>query len=165
VAFLKRKDESTNVIPPAGSEVEVKSNHRPGWLMLLAAVVAILIISTALVFAGRWIYRSVHHKSSNPAVSKPATSKKTPSSQPSSGSSQKSTPSPSPSTNGSTRKTNPAPSPTSPPGSSSNPTSPPTASNQTLPQNGPGNVVALFVGTSLVVAGLHYLINLRRQTE
>ena len=32
-----------------------------------------------------------------------------------------------------------------------------------LPNNGPGDVVALFVGTAIVVGGLHYLYSLRQQ--
>lgn len=32
-----------------------------------------------------------------------------------------------------------------------------------LPNNGPGDVVAIFVGTALVVGGLHFLYNLRKQ--
>ena len=39
----------------------------------------------------------------------------------------------------------------------------PSAGGQ-LPNNGPGDVVALFVGTAIVVGGLHYLYSLRRQS-
>ena len=164
---LFKRDEPTNVIPPAGSQVEVKHTNRPGWLILLAAAVVILIISTGLVFAGRWIYRSVHHKSST-SVSQPTGGSKKPSSQ-SAPSPQSSTsptspskPSPQPS-GGSASKPTPQPAlPSS--GSSNKPTSPsPTASTQTLPQNGPGDMAALFIGTSLAAAGLHYLIRMRRQ--
>jgi cytoskeletal protein RodZ len=140
---LFKRDEPTNVIPAAGSQVEVKSSGRPGWLILLAALVAVLIISTGLVFAGRWVYRSVHHKSAQPPVSQPVSTNKTAYPKRPSGSGTQNTPQPSPTTQ----------------------PSPSASNNQTgsLPQNGPGNVVALFVGTALTAAGLHYLVNLRRQ--
>lgn len=32
-----------------------------------------------------------------------------------------------------------------------------------LPNNGPGNVIAIFVGTTLAATGLHFIYNLRKQ--
>ncbi len=59
-------------------------------------------------------------------------------------------------------KTQPMKTPSLPTG---NPTPAPSATpttNGQLPNNGPGDVVALFVGTALVIGGLHYLYSLRR---
>ena len=38
-----------------------------------------------------------------------------------------------------------------------------TPTNGQLPNNGPGDVIAIFVGTAFVVGGLHFLYTLRKQ--
>ncbi|MBX4190828.1 hypothetical protein KW794_01950, partial [Candidatus Saccharibacteria bacterium] len=40
--------------------------------------------------------------------------------------------------------------------------SPSSNSGKSLPNNGPGNVIAIFAGSTLAAAGLHYIISLRR---
>jgi hypothetical protein len=125
--------------------------HRtmPSLVRLLGWILAVIIIAVLLVFAARWIYHKTHH-----AVNvTPATSQKRPdSSSPSktsgtaptsgaSGNSSSSTSSSSPGTN-----------------SSSN-------SSTQLTNTGPGNVVAVFAVSSLAAAGLHFVINLRKQAR
>lgn len=137
---LFRRDEPTNIIPPPGGQTEIRQVNRPSWVILLGAAVAILLISTGLVFGGRWVYRSIKNEPAKQPVSQPTPSTTTPSPQPPAGTTKP-----------------PAPQP-SPPSGTPSPTPTP------LPQNGPGEVAALFIGASLAAAGLHYLISLRRQT-
>jgi cytoskeletal protein RodZ len=129
-------------------------------ITLLIYVVLALAVAALVVFAGRWIYHKVSNNDSNPApttISTPSTSQKSTSSPP--------TASPTPTSKAPTTYTSPQP--TTPPSSStkSKPsTTSPTASTPTpttLPNNGPGEIIALFIGTSFVAAFLHFTIKLR----
>ena len=108
--------------------------------MILIYVILAFVVALLVVLAGRWIYRAATHQTAK--TTKPGTS--------------------------SNNKLPPAtPTGNQQPGSNviSSPT-PAAGQNQTggkLPNNGPGNVVAIFVGTAVVVGGLHFLYNLRKQ--
>lgn len=119
-----------------GGQNQFSAGGQPGWLRLVVYGLAAFVVAIALVFGGRWLYRSIHH-SPGQVVQQPSNTPKL--------TTPKSPPSPS---SGSQTPSNTSPSPNS---------------NTKLPQNGPGDVVALFVGTSLAAAGLHYLFQLRRQ--
>jgi len=130
------------------------------WVSLIIYIVLALVVATLVVLAGRWLYHQVSNnsgpapttiapqgtKSGNKA---PAT--KTPAPAPSSSNpgGSASTPAPSPTSSNSTSngKTTPAPQPT------------------TLPNNGPGEDIALFVGVTFVAATLHFLAAMRRTSR
>ena len=125
------------------------------WLQFVLYLVAALIFAFFLVLAGRGIYHRYHHKQTVTTV---AASNNIPP-QPNSSSASSSYPQgnqPSGSSGGNS-STQPAPAPSTPK------TQPrPSPSPSQLPNNGPGNVAAVFIGTSLVAGSLHYIISLRK---
>lgn len=105
------------------------------WLAIVLYAILALIVAAAVVFAGRWIYDKLTND------------KPVPTPPPSGGQGQ----TPPPPANGQV----PTPTPT--------PTPAPRSGSTSLPNNGPGDVLALFVGVTIAVAGLHYIYSLRRQ--
>jgi hypothetical protein len=106
------------------------------WLPLLGYFLAAILVAIIVVFGARAIYHAAHKKNTSATQINP-----TPPPQISSGSQSTSTDQ---NKQGNNTPPTPSPSPTS------------------LPNNGPGDVIALFVGTSLVATGLHYIVALRR---
>jgi cytoskeletal protein RodZ len=135
------------------------------WVALLIYLVLALVVATLVVFAGRWVYHRVSNNSS------PAPTTLTPKS---SNSSTKTSPSPAPPSSSSQNKAGSA-SPNSSSGSSSSATSgnkstsngaaKPAPQPSTLPNNGPGEDIALFVGTTFIAATLHFMFTLRRAAK
>lgn len=117
-------------IPPPIPPEDFYEEESRRWPMVVLYIVLALLVATAVVFTGRWIYQKV-------TDNKPA---------PPAGTSQGQAPAP---------PTEQKPTPTPAPGAG-------TSQGGQLPNNGPGDVVALFVGTALVVGGLHFIYNLRR---
>ena len=116
------------------------------WPVLVIYLIIALLVAGLLVFGARGIYRH-YHKSATKTVQ----ANKRPTE---------------PATNapGSSNTTNSS-------SGSKNNSSPQSANSQsastsgTLPNSGPGQVVGLFIGASLAAAGLHYVINLRRNSR
>lgn len=117
------------------------SPHHRSWLMFLIYILIAFVFAIAIVLFGRWAYHRVH-KSNQPAstsqTQKPATTPSTSST----------APAPTQNSNSTSQSSN----------SSSSSTS---AATQT-PNTGPGNVIALFIGASVLVGGLHYVLSARR---
>jgi hypothetical protein len=122
-----------------------KSEHGQSIVRILASILVGLILIVLIVLLARWIYHKAHHASET--TPPPSTTLKVPSntsnkntgaSRPSSGTPQTASPNNSP----------------NPPASSS--------TNQQLTNTGPGDIAAIFVGTTLAAAGLHYILSLRR---
>ena len=131
---LFRRQDSTQT-PSNVSQIEYQQSDGRRWPMLFAALAAALLIALALFYGGRWVYRSIFGDDTPaPAPVQPTRENglKPQTTEP------PLNPSPSPKSN------TPAPTPSQ------------------LPNNGPGNVVAIFITTSLAAAGLHYIISLRR---
>ena len=112
-------------------------------LQAIIMVIGAIILVILLVLFARWIYHKVHNDQSKTAgvsqLPQPSSSNQ---SQPETGQ---------PSGNqGSTATSNNSPSqPAANPG-------------KPLANTGPGNVAAVFAGSTLAAAGLHYIISLRR---
>lgn len=139
----KEIEEVPTTAPPLTVPIEdptFEEHTGRRWLMLFVYFVLALAVAILVVFGGRFVYRAI---TDNKPATQPA-GDQTPQ-QP--GNTPPTTPQPA---------SAPAPAPTSAP---SQPTTQPTQ----LPNNGPGAVLAIFVGTAIVVSGLHYLYNLRRQ--
>jgi len=124
-----------------------KSEHGQGLIRIVASILVGLILIVLIVLLARWIYHKAHHASET--TPPPSTTLKVPSS----ASSNKNT--------SGSRPGSGTPQ-TASPNNSSNSTSTPSTNNQQITNTGPGNVAAIFVGTTLAVAGLHYIISLRR---
>jgi cytoskeletal protein RodZ len=143
---------------------------------LIIYIVLALAVATLVVFAGRWVYHKVSNNSGpTPTTIAPQGTKQgsistnTSPASPSPNSSNPQTPAPSPSQTGKSPTTYSNPSPTPPPNSSgsqsngkSNPAPAPTPTPTSLPNNGPGEVVALFAGTSLVAGTMHFIAASRK---
>lgn len=133
---------------------EVRPNNQPAglaWLRALSMILVAIILVVLIVLFARWVYHKAHHSDiqTKPATSQQqsgASSSSTEQGQSSGGSSSNNSSSSSPTNTNNT-----------PPSSGNTP-------NQ-LPNNGPGNVAAVFVGTSLAAAGLHYVITSRRDVK
>ena len=147
------------------AEVPVeKTENGHAWLRILAGVLLAIILIILIVLLARWIYHKAHDNS-QPA---PATSQKSPASS-SNNSTQSGTQSAnnsgsgssSSSSNGSSSNSSSSSSSSTSSGSSASGLHPSSNPSQ-VSNTGPGNVAAIFVGTSLAVAGLHYLISVRR---
>lgn len=152
VQFWRKGSKDSEL--PKESQVEFQKTSDKRWPILAVYIVAALIIATGVVFGARWLYHTVSN-SSNDNSSKVTTQqdgnqKKAPSGQNNGGSSDKS--SGNKSSGGSA--TPPRQSGSKPSGASA---------GGTLPNNGPGDVAALFVGTSFVAGGLHYYIARRKR--
>ncbi len=124
------------------------------WPIILLYLILAFLVAVLVVFAGRWIYRSATHQGPK-KVNQPASAN------------QNQTPAPPP-----TATQSPTSGAANTPSSSTNSSASGSARNQTtgqpaangqLPNNGPGDVVAIFVGVAAAAGGLHYLYSLRKQ--
>lgn len=128
-------------MPPAYPH-EFHEREGRHWPVALVYIVMAFLVALLVVFAGRWIYRKAIHSTTNTTKSGIPDQSKVPAVPPAN------TPPNNPSSGVSNNQ--------------NTQTTPTTASGQ-LPNNGPGDVIAIFVGTALAVGGLHFLYNLRRQ--
>lgn len=130
--------DNVTQMPPAAAAVppipEHEFHEQDGrhWPVTLMYIVLAFLVACLVVFAGRWIYRKTTHQTTTSGAPSTSDNNKPPST-PQSG------------TTGS---------PTSGTGQSQ--------TTSQLPNNGPGDVAAIFVGVSLATAGIHYIVSIRR---
>jgi hypothetical protein len=123
-------------------------HRRRGWFMVIVYMLIALLFAVAVVFLGRWVYHKVHKTEPTPAANTSAQNTGT--------NPQLATPAtPTGNSGSSSQNTSNNSS-----GTSTTTTNP--ATNGQVPNTGPGNVVALFAGTAVIVGGLHYVYGLRR---
>jgi hypothetical protein len=161
MAFLRRSAASE--LPESQVEFREESPAKR-WLTLLVYLVLALAVATLVVLAGRWVYHKVHNTSGpNPVAVKPQGSQNTLSSP---NASKTPAPAPSSSSTGNSAPVRPGsgPNPTPPPASGKSAPAP-APSPGALPNNGPGDIMTLFVVSSFVAGGLHYMINSRKPKE
>jgi len=121
-----------------------KTEHGQGIVRIIAAILAGIILIVLIVLLARWIYHSAHHTEVTPP---PSTSLKTPAAS-------------------SNNKTGGArPSGGNTPAPAANTPSTPSAGSSQITNTGPGDVAAIFAGTVLAAAGLHYIISIRRFSQ
>jgi|SRR5581483_4241603 len=136
------EDDNTPTLPPpppAPPPIRHEFMRREGrrWPVIILILLAALLISVGVVFLGRWIYRSAHDHNSKPTT---AVQQKQAASN--------------------TRPTE------SGAGKSSAPSQKKTQStSNTLPNNGPGNLAAIFTAATVLSAGTHYIIRSRQRTR
>jgi cytoskeletal protein RodZ len=142
MAIFRRTE--TSELP--GSQVEYNnSSGARQWIMLALYILMALAVAILVVMAARWVYHKVHDTNGpNPAPVAPQVVAPAPVAPPK------------------PAKKSPSPSSATPPSSSSHST---ITNPSTIPNNGPGDVVALFVGVSLAAAGLHYAFALKRAQD
>jgi TolA-binding protein len=150
-----------------GSQIEYNDDQgAKRWVTLIIYIVMALAVATLVVFAGRWVYHKVSNNSGpTPTAVSPQGANQAPQSSPSPTSPAPSTsPTPSTSSNSGTssgKSSSSGSNSPSPSSSSSNSstnkgkTTPPTPSS--LPNNGPGEAVIVFIAVSFTAALMHYL--------
>lgn len=126
----------TPVVPPVLLH-EFHEQEGRRWPVILVYTLLAFLVAVAVVFAGRWVYRKATHQTTKTTSTNQGSVPVAPTAN--------------------TPANNP------PSGASSNQT--PTSTNGQLPNNGPGDVIAIFIGTALAVGGLHYLYGLRKQNS
>jgi cytoskeletal protein RodZ len=143
-AVKARQEYKSIKAAPAQSRADYpakRSEDGQSILQTIIMIVAGLVLVILLVLFARWLYHKVHSSSSQPTVS--VTSQPndsgTASNQPGTSTQAQ------PSNNSNTSKSSTSATP-----------------NSGLPNSGPGNVVAIFAGSTLAAAGLHYIVSLRR---
>jgi cytoskeletal protein RodZ len=163
------RNNASSELPESQIEYRDQNSGRRIVALIIYIILA-LAVAVLVVLAGRWIYHKVSNNSgpTPTAVTPQATN-----------SGNKTSPSPAtpatppPSASSKTRNSNQnksnnstgSSSGSSSSGSSANgksttpsPTTQPSPQPTSLPNNGPGEVAALFIGTSVVAAGLHYAV-------
>jgi hypothetical protein len=136
------------------SPIETEPEHttQRNWPMLLALFVAALAFAVLVVFTGRWVYHSVHNKSTvKPAPANSKSLTKSPTGE-SGASNSGSVAKPNTSTSGSA-------------GNSGSSTSTNSTNSNQISNTGPGDIVAIFAISSFAAASLHYIISLRKQSQ
>jgi len=122
------------VIQPPTIKNELRAREGRRWLIIIMYLLAALIIAAAVVFLGRWIYRSATHDNTKKGTSVTQVQQQTPKQ---------------PATTGTGKPNGQA--------AQSGATTP-----NSLPNNGPGNLVAVFVVSAVAAGSLHYVVK-RRQ--
>ena len=136
--------------PPIVARPPRRERGEARWLHLLLYLITALIFAFFLVLGGRWVYHKTHH--TNQVAKAPATN--TVPAAPSSKSSNQVAAKPSTPSASSNNSNSSA--------SGSASASKSNSSSSSLPNNGPGDTVAIFIVTSLGAAALHYIVTARR---
>lgn len=132
--------ENTAIVEtePTGPESEPSRN----WIRLVIMIIAAVIVAALLIFAARWIYHAVTDDDSNTGTSGQVDDNDIlPAGPDKEGASNPAKPGTLPGTQPSTRT--------------------PQTGDQ-LPSSGPEHIAAVFAGSSLVGAGVHYFVNRKR---
>ena len=146
------------------SQIEYRdTNGGRRWVALLIYIVLALAVATLVVFAGRWVYHRVSNNSGpTPTTISPQNTKK-------GATTPKPSPAPTSKAPATTSKPAPAPAPTPAPSAGTNkssgtatPAPTPAPSPTSLQNTGPGEIIALFIGTSFVAGFLHFTVKLRK---
>ena len=128
-----------------------KTEHGQTWLRTLVAILVGLVLVVLIVLLARWIYHKSHHA----VVGTSNTSQ-----QSAAKSSAKTASNAQPATNGSGTS---QPTSSSSGSAATRPSTNSTSPNSQITNTGPGDVAAIFIGTSLAAASLHYIVSIRRQ--
>jgi len=148
VELIENEPQAQGVLPepepryhtatlPAG-----KTEHGQSIVRILAAILVGLILIVLIVLLARWIYHKAHHTSV--VVPTPSTSQKAPAN------------------SSNNNPSGAAPSSGNPSAPADNTPSAPSTGNSQITNTGPGDVAAIFAGTALAAAGLHYIISVRK---
>ncbi|MBX4201741.1 hypothetical protein KW803_02510 [Candidatus Saccharibacteria bacterium] len=149
-----------------------KTEHGHTWLRTIISILVGIVLIVLIVLFARWVYHKVHHKTASTSTttsqtegdtsSQTATSESQLQGSGSSSGSSSSSNSNSGSSNGSGSTNSSSSNSSSNSNNSTSTSSTNTDANPPIANTGPGNTVALFVGTSLIAGGLHYIISVRR---
>lgn len=118
---------------------EAYTHRERNWFTLFLYILIALAFAVIVVFGGRWIYNKIKKddKPADTTTQQPAV----------------------PAPEAPVATTPPAPTPNQ---TNNSNTGTQTPSTTQIPNSGPGDVLALFIGTAAVVGGLHFVYSLRR---
>lgn len=150
--ITKASEKTNQPVIPSPTIHEFHENPGRRWPTVIGYMLAALLVAIAVVYLGRWIYHKTTHRST---ITPAANSNKVPAVPTGAATPNQSQPSTTANPNLGTNSNS---------STSQNQTSPSTAPGQ-LPNNGPGDVVAIFLGASLIFGGLHYLLSIRRSVN
>lgn len=144
------------ISPPVVHEFHERPGRR--WPTALGYLLAALIVAIIVVYLARWIYHKV--SPANKPSSSPASNVggNPPPPQPA-------TPSQAPAASGQSPSSASSSGLSANTGQTGQPSTGQYGVSGQLPNSGPGDVVAIFVGVSLIFGGLHYLVSLRRHAH
>lgn len=168
--FKRNKDQTVQSEVQVPAEIQeyyqAERRERAGvaWLLALGTLVVTLLLAVGLFFGGRWVYRKTTHK--NTSTAKTNTSQSSDQSTPDNTSSSSTSSSTDQSSSSNSSASSSASTPTSnsssaPAASSSTATPSQTStgsSSNSLPNTGPGDVLAIFAITAIAGALAHRLL-------
>lgn len=170
--------------PASNLPEEVKEYYESGkrervgvaWLLGLGTLLVTLLLATTLFFGGRWVYRKVANRDNKPSTtsqigqdskSKSQTKSNSGSSSSTNSGSTAQKPSTSQNKPNTAAPTTPTPAPTTAPSSTQPKPATPTPVAQTpattVPNTGPGDVIAIAAATAVASTAGFYIVQLRRE--
>lgn len=138
------------------------------WLLGIGTLCITLILAMALFFGGRWVYRKIANRNDKPNTTSQIGQNNQNKQNGGSSSTNQGKQNPTPSTPQTTPST-PTPAPTTPapaPTTTIPSTNQPSASQPaptTVPNTGPGDVIAIAIATAVVSSAGFYIVQLRRE--
>jgi hypothetical protein len=145
-AEQEREDSTlllTESVPAKSIRLPHQTEEGQSVLQTIIMVIGAIILVILLVLFARWIYHKVHHTNTSPSSGTTQLPEQSYNSGSQSGAKQQS------GNSGGSSSSNSSPAPSTP-------------NSQTITNTGPGNVAAVFAGSTLAAAGLHYIVSLRR---
>lgn len=125
--------ENNRVVETQPTEPDLVDEPGHNWLRIIGMILAAIVVSVLLIFVARWIYQSFTDDNAPTTTQNP---------RPSEGNKA-------PAGQGPQQTANPAPQ------------NQPAGGGNALPNSGPEHVAALFAGSSLIGAGVHYAVTRR----
>lgn len=158
--FNRNKEQSADLPQEVQDYYQSEKRQRAGVAGLLAVgtLIATVLLALGLFFGGRWVYRAVFDNDNADTTTQTETSDtpaQAPDEAPVPEPSQASAPSPTPNTS---QPAAPAPSTGTTPAATPASTQ---ARQQDMPDTGPGDVAAIFIGTVVAAATIHYVVTKR----
>lgn len=176
MALFKRKKKES-ILPEVDKYYEAERRDRTGlaWLLALVSIVLVALFIIIVFLAGRWAYRAIFEDDKDVAVTSDISQQDNPSFDGGSNDNENndqsdankegsSTDQPQNSDTSEPEGSVDAPATTDTPSTpTNNETSVPRTGDDPLPSTGPESLTAVFVGTSALAGGSHYVISRRRQ--
>ncbi len=173
--FPFRRNKDVSDVPAEFKEYyQTERRERTGmaWLLALGTLLITITLATLLFFGGRWLYRTVTNNDDNQNTEQIQGNQGQVQNNPSEATPEQATPDTGTSSTSTSTPNSPATSTESTTtAGSATPSTPSTntqvagSSTNPLPSTGPGDVVALFVATTVLASVAHFTVTTRRPTK
>ena len=162
MALFNRKPKNSSVLPEVDQYYSAERRERAGlaWVLALVSIVVVALVLIGLFFGGRWVFRKINNDDKATVNTSDNTGSfdgefndedGTDSNSATDTPDEAATPQPA------TPSTTPAPVTTP-----TTPATPAPASNAALPNTGPASTAMVFVASSLMAGGAHYIVTRRK---